>query len=61
MSRAMTLLRVRIERDRSDTLVVTLTRPNRLNALDARMRDELVEAFTVAAADDRYHGRRGAR
>ncbi len=42
--------RVRIERDQ-DTLVVTLTRPNRLNALDTRMRDELVEAFTVAAAD----------
>lgn len=42
--------RVRIERE-NDTLVVTLTRPNRLNALDARMRDELVEAFTVAAAD----------
>ena len=31
--------------------VVTLTRPRRLNALDARMRDELVEALTLAAAD----------
>jgi enoyl-CoA hydratase len=42
--------RVRIERN-DDTLVVTLSRPNRLNALDARMRDELVEGLTVAAAD----------
>jgi hypothetical protein len=42
--------RVRVERE-GDTLAVTLTRPRRLNALDARMRDELVEAFTVAAAD----------
>jgi hypothetical protein len=42
--------RVRIERQ-DDTLVVTLTRPRRLNALDARMRDELVEALTIAAVD----------
>jgi hypothetical protein len=42
--------RVRVERD-DDTLVVILSRPKRLNALDARMRDELVEALTVAAAD----------
>jgi hypothetical protein len=43
--------RVRIERH-DETLVVTMTRPNRLNALDSRMRDELVEGFTVAAADN---------
>ena len=42
--------RVRAERD-GGTLRVTLTRPQRLNALDARMRDELVEALLVAAAD----------
>ena len=34
-----------------DILSVTLTRPDRLNALDALMRDELVEALAVAAAD----------
>jgi hypothetical protein len=33
------------------TLAITLTRPQRLNALDAQMRDELVEALTLAAAD----------
>jgi hypothetical protein len=42
--------RLRVERD-GDTLAVTLTRSQRLNALDARMRDELVEALAVAAAD----------
>jgi hypothetical protein len=42
--------RVRTERD-GTTLVITLTRADRLNALDARMRDELVEALTLAAAD----------
>ena len=42
--------RVRVERD-TDTLHITLTRPQRLNALDAQMRDELVEALTLAAAD----------
>jgi enoyl-CoA hydratase/carnithine racemase len=42
--------RVRIERT-DDTLVITLTRPDRLNALDAQMRDELIEALAPAAAD----------
>ncbi len=42
--------RVRIERD-GHTLLITLTRADRLNALDARMRDELIEALTVAEAD----------
>ena len=42
--------RVRVERD-AGTLRVTLARPRRLNALDAQMRDELVEALTLAAAD----------
>jgi enoyl-CoA hydratase/carnithine racemase len=42
--------RVRVERA-DDTLVITLTRPERLNALDAQMRDELVEALALAAAD----------
>jgi hypothetical protein len=42
--------RVRAER-RNGTLGLTLTRPARLNALDARMRDELVEALVLAAAD----------
>lgn len=42
--------RVRTER-RGGTLLLTLTRPERLNALDAQMRDELVEALTLAAAD----------
>jgi enoyl-CoA hydratase/carnithine racemase len=41
---------VAVQRDGA-TLRVTLTRPRRLNALDAQMRDELVEALTVAAAD----------
>jgi hypothetical protein len=42
--------RVRKDR-RNGSLVLTLTRPGRLNALDAQMRDELVEAFALAAAD----------
>jgi hypothetical protein len=42
--------RVRVEHA-GDTLVITLTRPERLNALDAQMRDELVEALALAAAD----------
>ena len=43
-------LRVRTDRE-DDCLTVTLTRPGRLNALDAPMRDALVEAFALAAAD----------
>lgn len=43
-------VRVRTERH-DDTLVITLARPQRLNALDAQMRDELVDALAVAAAD----------
>jgi hypothetical protein len=42
--------RVRTER-REGTLALTLTRPERLNALDAQMRDELVDALALAAAD----------
>ena len=42
--------RVRVDRA-GDILSVTLTRPERLNALDALMRDELVEALALAAAD----------
>jgi hypothetical protein len=42
----------RVHVDRAGaTLGVTLTRPDRLNALDAQMRDELVEALALAAAD----------
>jgi enoyl-CoA hydratase len=42
--------RVTMDRE-DDALVLTLTRPGRLNALDAPMRDALVEALTLAAAD----------
>ena len=42
--------RVEVQRD-GTKLVVTLARPDRLNALDTRMRDELLEAFNVAGAD----------
>ena len=42
--------RVRLDRN-GDTLSVTLTRSQRLNALDAQMRDELVAALTTATAD----------
>jgi hypothetical protein len=42
--------RVNAERDH-DLLRVTLTRSARLNALDKRMRDELLDALRVAAAD----------
>jgi Enoyl-CoA hydratase/isomerase len=41
--------RVRLARDEG-TLAITLARPDRLNALDAAMRDELVDALTLAAA-----------
>jgi hypothetical protein len=43
--------RVRTERD-GEVFSITLTRPDRLNALDAPMRDELVEALTLAAASN---------
>ena len=42
--------RVRARRD-GDALTVTLTRPEKLNALDAKIRDELTEALDVAALD----------
>ncbi len=42
--------RVRVEHD-GGVLVVTLTRSERLNALDAQMRDELSEALALAALD----------
>ena len=42
--------RVAVRRD-GTTLTLTLARPQRLNALDAQMRDELVEALTLAAAE----------
>jgi hypothetical protein len=41
--------RIRTARE-GTTLSITLTRPDRLNALDAHMRDELVEALELAAA-----------
>ncbi len=42
--------RVRVERA-GDSLTLTLARPDVRNALDARMRDELVAAFELVAAD----------
>jgi Enoyl-CoA hydratase/isomerase len=42
--------RVRMDRA-EDCLTITLTRPDRLNALDAPMRDALVEALGLAAKD----------
>ncbi len=41
--------RIRVQQN-GDVLAITLSRPERLNALDALMRDELVEALTLAAA-----------
>jgi enoyl-CoA hydratase/carnithine racemase len=41
---------VRVVRD-GDDLHVTLARPERHNALNARMRDELFDAFTLARSD----------
>lgn len=42
--------RVRVERH-GDELHVTLTRPHVRNALDVRMRDELLDALAIARAD----------
>lgn len=42
--------RVRMSRD-ADVLRVTLANPDRRNAMDARMRDELVEALELARLD----------
>ena len=42
--------RVRVERD-GPALAITLTRPLRRNALDAAMRDQLLDALAVAQAD----------
>lgn len=44
------LTRVRCERD-GDLLTVWLCNPQRGNAMDARMRDELLEALCIAEAD----------
>jgi hypothetical protein len=41
--------RIRVERH-GDVFSITLTRPERMNALDAAMRDELVEALSLAGA-----------
>jgi enoyl-CoA hydratase/carnithine racemase len=42
--------RVRVQREGA-TLMVTMTRAAKLNALDARMRDELLDALEVAVMD----------
>lgn len=42
--------RIRVKRD-GVRLEITLDRPHRRNAFDARLRDELVEALAVAGAD----------
>ncbi len=47
--------RVRVER-RGDILELTLTRPARRNALDAQMRDELMDALALGAADQAITG-----
>jgi len=41
--------RIRVQQD-DGVFAITLSRPERMNALDAAMRDELVEALTLAAA-----------
>ncbi|HRW37467.1 MAG: enoyl-CoA hydratase/isomerase family protein [Acidimicrobiales bacterium] len=46
--------RIRIERP-GDELRITLTRAQVRNALDARMRDELLEALAIARADPSLH------
>ena len=43
--------RVRVDRD-GDVLQITLTRADARNALDTAMRDQLVDAFQLAAMDD---------
>jgi hypothetical protein len=45
------LPRMKLERE-NDTLVITLARPERRNAVDARLRDELVEALQLPAMDE---------
>jgi hypothetical protein len=45
---------VRVERD-GGRLLVTLSRPQRRNAFDARTREELLAALTVAAVDPSIH------
>jgi hypothetical protein len=47
--------RVRVER-RDNTLLITLTRSDRLNALDSRMRDELLEGLAIAEVDPAITG-----
>ncbi len=42
---------VAVER-RDDTLLITLDRPDRHNAITTRMRDELCDALTLAVVDD---------
>lgn len=46
--------RVFVDRD-GETLLIELNRPERHNALDAALRDELYDALLLAAADDAIH------